>query len=110
VRTTIVLPGLILTPMFSGVFKPNFLPMSRALHNFLAPPLQPITVVKAIITALDEQHTRTIFLPFYAHFVPFVPLMPSFLKDFVKWVCGIYLFIFGIVLMMMFRRRVPIIT
>jgi len=48
--------------------------------------LEPITVVKAIIAALDEQHSRTVYLPFYANFVPLLRLLPSFLRDFAQWV------------------------
>lgn len=43
--------------------------------------MAPVTIVKAVIAALDEQHSRTIYLPFYAHFTGLLALMPSFIRD-----------------------------
>ncbi|TCD67550.1 hypothetical protein EIP91_012247 [Steccherinum ochraceum] len=83
IRTTLVLPGHIQTPLFSTVT----LPSSR-FFKFFFPILQPVTVVKAVIAALDEQHSRVVFLPFYAHFVPYLVLMPSFVRDLGQWVAG----------------------
>jgi len=80
IRTSLILPGHIMTPLFSTVRFPN----SR-LFRFCFPSLEPITVVKAIITAMDEQHSRTIYLPFYANFTPVLRLLPSFLRDFAQW-------------------------
>jgi hypothetical protein len=42
--------------------------------------------VKRIIATLDEQHSQTIYLPFYVNFTPFLRLLPSFLRDFAQWV------------------------
>lgn len=56
------------------------------LFKFIFPSVQPIAVVKRIIAALDEQHSQTIRLPFYTHFVPYLTHLPSFLQDFVQWV------------------------
>jgi len=81
IRTTLVVPGHILTPLFSTVLFPN-----SWLHRFCFPSLEPITVVKAIIAALDERHSRTIYLPFYANFVLLLRLLPSFLRDFAQWI------------------------
>lgn len=81
VRTTLLVPGHIQTPLFSTThFPQNF------LFRFFVPSLQPITIAKAVIAALDEQHSRTIYLPFYVNFVPVLRLLPSFLRDFAQWV------------------------
>lgn len=81
VRTTLLVPGHIQTPLFSTThFPQNF------LFKFFVPSLQPITIAKAVIAALDEQHSRTIYLPFYVNFVPVLRLLPSFLRDFAQWV------------------------
>ncbi|EKM59280.1 uncharacterized protein PHACADRAFT_249667 [Phanerochaete carnosa HHB-10118-sp] len=83
VRTTLVVSGRVLTRMFSTVrLSQNW------LFKFFVPNLPPIAITKAVIAALDEQHSRTIYLPFYANFVPFVPLLPSFLRDFSQWLSG----------------------
>lgn len=67
--------------MFQTVTFPNY-----SLFKFLAPSVQPVAVVKRIITALDDQHSQTILLPFFVHFIPLTRLFPSFLRDFVQWV------------------------
>jgi short-subunit dehydrogenase len=81
VRTTIVVPGHIMTPLFSHARFPR----SR-LWNFFVPSLPPITVAKAVIAALDEQHSRTLYMPFYVNFAPFLRGMPSYIRDFGQWV------------------------
>ncbi|CAL1701243.1 unnamed protein product [Somion occarium] len=83
VRTTLLIAGHILTPLFSTVR----LSQSR-LYKFFVPSLAPITIAKAVIAALDEQHSRVIYLPFYAHFVPYLWVMPSFIRDFAQWLSG----------------------
>lgn len=81
IRTTLILPGHILTPMFAKTTLPPF-----SLYKFLVPSLPPITVVKRVIAALDEQHSQTIMLPFYTNFIPYIGHLPSFLRDFAQWV------------------------
>jgi len=80
IRTSLVIPGHIMTPLFSTVRFPN----SR-LFRFCFPSLEPITVVKAIIAVLDEQHSQAIYLPFFANFTSLLRLLPSFLRDFAQW-------------------------
>ncbi|KAH9948370.1 retinal short-chain dehydrogenase/reductase [Amylocystis lapponica] len=80
IRTTLLVTGHILTPLFANVKLPN-----SWLYSFFVPSLQPVTVAKAVITALHEQHSRTIYMPFYANFVPYLPLCPSFVRDFGQW-------------------------
>ncbi|KIK04704.1 hypothetical protein K443DRAFT_675718 [Laccaria amethystina LaAM-08-1] len=83
IRTTLVCPAHINTSMFETITFP-----SSAIWNFFFPSVQPVTVVKRIIAALDEQHSQTIFLPFFANFTPYVDHLPSFLRDFVQWLSG----------------------
>jgi len=83
IRTTLVCPGHVLTPMFKTVTFPKF-----PLFGFLCPSVPPVTVVKRIIAALDDQHSQTILVPFYTNFIPFVGHLPSFLRDLVQWVSG----------------------
>ncbi|KAH7916277.1 retinal short-chain dehydrogenase reductase [Hygrophoropsis aurantiaca] len=83
IRTTLLLPGHIFTPMFSSVKMPE-----NPFYKFFVPSLQPVTIVKAIITALDSQHSHTIYLPFYANFTPCLRVMPSYIQDFGKWLSG----------------------
>ena len=81
IRTTLLVAGHILTPLFGTVKLPDLW-----LYRFFVPSLAPVDVVKALITALDEQHSQTIYMPFYANFVPFLQACPSFVRDFGQWV------------------------
>jgi len=81
IRTTLIVPGHIMTPMFSMMNLPSF-----SWYKFFFPSVAPVTVVKDIIAALDEQHSQTIYLPFYVNFAPYINLLPSFGRDFAQWV------------------------
>ena len=81
VKTTLVAAGHTITPLFSKANLP-----SSWLHKFCTPSLPPHTIAKAVITAIDEQESKMIFLPFYTHFVRWVVILPSYLRDFFQWV------------------------
>jgi len=83
IRTTLVCPGHVLTPMFRTVTFPKF-----PLFSFFCPSVQPVAVVKRIIAALDDQYSENILLPFYTNFIPYIGHLPSFLRDLVQWVSG----------------------
>ncbi|TBU33182.1 retinal short-chain dehydrogenase/reductase [Dichomitus squalens] len=83
VRTTLVIAGHIMTPLFSAVRHP-----ANLFYKFFFPSLVPIDVAKAIIAALDEQHSRVLYMPFYAHFVPYLHVFPSYLRDLAQWITG----------------------
>lgn len=55
-------------------------------HKFFTPSIPPYTIAKAVIAAIDEQESRTIFLPFYTHFVRWVTVLPSYIRDLFQWV------------------------
>jgi len=80
IRTTLLVAGHIQTPLFGTIKLPG-----SWLYRFFVPSLAPVTVVKALITALDEQHSRTLYMPFYTTFVPLLQLCPSFVRDFAQW-------------------------
>ncbi|KAI0005082.1 retinal short-chain dehydrogenase/reductase [Russula compacta] len=80
IRTSLIVPGHILTPLFSTIRLPD-----SWFFRFCFPSLEPIAVVKKIIAALDGQHSQTVYLPFYANFTPILRLLPSFLRDFAQW-------------------------
>jgi len=83
IRTTLVLPGLVQTPMFRTVCLPT-----NPIHKFFLPMVGPVDIVKKIIRALDDQHSQTIVLPFYGHFMPLLQFLPSYLRDFCQWITG----------------------
>ncbi|KIM68923.1 hypothetical protein SCLCIDRAFT_1209140 [Scleroderma citrinum Foug A] len=76
IRTTVLCPGHILTPLFSTITVPQ-----NAFYRFFVPSLSPLTVVKAIIQALDAQESRTIYLPFYVNSSVLMKTFPSFIRD-----------------------------
>ncbi|KAH9977708.1 retinal short-chain dehydrogenase/reductase [Lactifluus volemus] len=80
IRTSLIVPGHVLTPLFSTIRFPK-----NPFFRFCFPSLEPFVVVKKIIATLDEQHSQTIYLPFYANFMPFLRFLPSFLRDFAQW-------------------------
>ncbi|EMD40937.1 hypothetical protein CERSUDRAFT_149498 [Gelatoporia subvermispora B] len=83
VRTTLLVAGHVFTRLFSTVR------LSQSwLYRFFVPSVPPVDVAKAVIAALDDQHSRVLYLPFYAHFVPFLQLCPSFVRDFAQWLSG----------------------
>lgn len=70
VRSTIISPGLIQSPMFKGIRYGGIAP-------FVAPVIEPIAVAKKIIAALDVYESQDICIPTYSslsglgRFVPF---------------------------------------
>jgi len=83
VRTTIVCPGHTLTPLFAKITYPT-----NAFYQFFMPSVAPVDIVKRIIQALDDQHSKTIMLPLFVNLVPFRQHFPSYLKDFTQWLTG----------------------
>ncbi|KAJ6515643.1 retinal short-chain dehydrogenase/reductase [Mycena sanguinolenta] len=77
IRTTLVCPGHIHTPLASTVVP---------APQFFFPTLHPIDVVKRVIQALDDTHSQLIYLPFYVHFMPYLQLLPDWFADFASWV------------------------
>ncbi|KAH0839835.1 retinal short-chain dehydrogenase reductase [Lanmaoa asiatica] len=76
IRTTLVCPGHVRTPLFSTAAFPD-----NMFYRFFVPSLAPVTVVKAIIAALDSQESRMIHLPFYTYSALIMKLLPSFVRD-----------------------------
>ena len=87
IRTTLLLPSFVTTSLFSQIQ----LPRSR-LFQFFAPPLHPHQIVQAIISALDDDKSRVIRMPFYTQFSRFwsveVGIVPKWLVDFVQRLSG----------------------
>jgi all-trans-retinol dehydrogenase (NAD+) len=85
VRTTLVLPSIIKTALFSE----TIIPTSR-LFRFLAPVMSPHTVVDAIVLALERQESSVIRLPWYTQAARLMGdgagLMPVWVKDVLQWV------------------------
>ncbi|THH12393.1 hypothetical protein EW145_g67 [Phellinidium pouzarii] len=83
IRTTLVLAGHTMTPLFSKMSLP-----SSWFHRFFTPSVPPYIIAKTVIAAIDEQESRTIFLPFYTNFVKWVTILPSYIRDLFQWISG----------------------
>ncbi|KAK8861319.1 hypothetical protein IAR55_002138 [Kwoniella newhampshirensis] len=87
ILTTLVLPSFVQTRLFSEIR----LPTSR-IWRFLCPPLQPHTIVKHIISALQMGESTTIRLPWYTQAARLmgdgVGLVPAWLRDFLQSIAG----------------------
>lgn len=83
IRTTLLLPGHIRTPLFASIA-----PTSR-LANFVFPVQNPHDVAKKVISALETEQSREIYVPRIGGWVGLVKGMPSWVVD---WVISVRLF------------------
>ncbi|KZT62317.1 NAD(P)-binding protein [Calocera cornea HHB12733] len=82
IRTTLLIPGQIQTPLFASLALPP-----NHTRDFLCPPLAPHTVVKEIIRSLDEREGGERWMPAYARLVPALEWMPRWVGDVLQaWV------------------------
>lgn len=82
IRTTLLIPGQVLTPLFASLP-----PLSRPV-SFLAPLVHPTDLAASVIDALDKQQSREIFLPFYGNKLWVIKGLPSWARDGLVWVSG----------------------
>lgn len=80
IRTVLVTPGQLSTPLFYGVETPN---------RFLAPVVEPVDVAKEIIAAIDGGDGVTAAMPFYARWVDWYNVLPVGLQLVARKVSGI---------------------
>lgn len=80
VRTTLVMPARLTTPLFASLKSMHW------LARFIAPVLQPHTVAKEIITALELEESRDIYMPISMNLMFALRGMPSWLRDLAIWV------------------------
>lgn len=93
VRTTLLAPGFIQTPLFSrsGYNAPDSelkTPLPAWLFKFLAPQLAPHDVVKRIIAVIDVHQSQDIFLPFFVNVARWAPVLPTWGRDLLQWAAG----------------------
>ena len=80
VRTVLVEPGQLSTPLFYGVQTPN---------SFLAPVVEPVDVAKEIIAAIDEGHSGHVAAPLYARWIDYYNILPTSLQVLVRRLAGV---------------------
>ena len=80
IRTILVTPGQLSTPLFYGVQTPN---------AFLAPVVEPVEVAKEIIGAIDSGRSEHIGMPFYARWAGWYNVLPVGVQQVVRRLAGV---------------------
>lgn len=80
IRTVLITPGQLSTPLFYGVQTPN---------SFFAPVVEPVDVAKEIIAAIDNGKGATVGMPLYARWVDWYNVLPVGLQVAARWVAGV---------------------
>ena len=80
IRTILVTPGQIATPMFSSVQTPS---------KFLAPVVEPTDVVKEIVRLVDEGESGVVSFPFYSRWIQWLNVLPMGMQRVVRSLSGV---------------------
>ncbi|KAH8677315.1 short-chain dehydrogenase [Xylariales sp. PMI_506] len=80
IKTIIVTPGQLSTPLFYGVQTPN---------SFMAPIVEPVDVAKEIISAIDLGLSDHISMPLYARWIDWYNVLPVGLQRMARKVAGV---------------------
>ncbi|KAI0395706.1 hypothetical protein F5Y17DRAFT_184315 [Xylariaceae sp. FL0594] len=80
IKTVLVTPGQLSTPLFSGVRTPN---------SFVAPVVEPIDVAKEIIKAVDLGLSDHIAMPLYARWIDWYNVLPVGLQTITRSLSGL---------------------
>ncbi|KAK5997882.1 putative oxidoreductase C16H5.14c-like protein [Cladobotryum mycophilum] len=80
IRTVLITPGQVSTPLFYGVQTPN---------SFFAPVVEPVDVTREIVAAIDGGKGITAAMPFYARWVDVYNVLPVGLQLIARKVAGV---------------------
>lgn len=80
IKTILVTPGQLSTPLFHGVSTPN---------TFIAPVVEPIEIAKEIIKAIDLGLSDHIGMPLYARWIDWYNVLPVGLQKITRKISGI---------------------
>lgn len=80
IRTVLVTPGQLSTPLFYGVQTPN---------SFLAPVVEPVEVAREIIFAIDNGNAEHIGMPLYARWMSWYNVLPVGVQLIVRRLAGV---------------------
>ncbi|KAM6522994.1 hypothetical protein FALCPG4_012600 [Fusarium falciforme] len=67
IRTVLVTPGQLSTPLFYGIQTPN---------AFIAPVVEPVDVTREIVAAINNGRSATVGMPFYARWIDWFNVLP----------------------------------
>jgi short-subunit dehydrogenase len=80
IKTILVTPGQMSTPLFNGVETPS---------SFLAPLLEPVDVAREVIAAIDAGSSVVLAMPLYARWVDWMNVMPVGVATILRKLCGV---------------------
>ena len=80
IRTVLITPGQLSTPLFYGVQTPN---------SFIAPVVEPVDVTKEIVAAIDGGKGVTVAMPLYARWIDWYNVLPVGVQVIVRWLAGV---------------------
>lgn len=80
IRTVLITPGQLSTPLFYGVQTPN---------SFLAPVVEPVEVAKEIVAAIDSGSGVSTGMPLYARWVDWYHILPQGIQVLARKIAGV---------------------
>ena len=80
IKTVLVTPGQLSTPLFAGVQSPS---------SFIAPVVEPVDVAKEIISAIDLGLSDHIAMPLYARWIDWYNVLPVGLQKIARKISGV---------------------
>jgi short-subunit dehydrogenase len=80
IKTILVSPGQLSTPLFNGVQTPN---------SFFAPVLEPVDVAKEVIAAIDSGSSAVLAMPLYARWIDWMNVFPVGVQAILRGMCGV---------------------
>lgn len=80
IKTILVSPGQLSTPLFNGVQTPS---------SFFGPVLEPVDVAKEVIAAIDSGSSAVLALPFYARWIDWMNVMPVGVQTILRKLSGV---------------------
>jgi short-subunit dehydrogenase len=80
IKTILVSPGQLSTPLFNGVATPN---------SFFAPVLEPVDVAKEVIAAIDAGSSSVLAMPLYARWIDWINVVPVGVQAILRKLAGV---------------------
>lgn len=80
IKTILVTPGQLSTPLFNGVQTPS---------SFFGPILEPVDVAKEVIAAIDAGSSTVLALPLYARWINWMNVVPVGVETILRRISGV---------------------
>lgn len=80
IKTILVSPGQLSTPLFNGVETPS---------SFLGPVLEPVDVAREVIAAIDAGSSAVLAMPLYARWIDWMNVMPVGVEAVLRKLSGV---------------------